>query len=90
MNGQASENTIPPHWQLPVSNQAIHTSPLTFAGFDNLYVPHRLFLITKEQADSSPNTPDPDANTHLYYATINPTPSAILDLKQCDGASACS
>jgi len=84
-----NEDTIP-NWKLTVSQRAIHTPLLTFPGVDNLYVPHRLFLITKEQADSSPETPDPDASAHLYYATINSTPSAILDLKQCNGTSACS
>ena len=82
MNGQASENTIPPHWQLPVSNQAIHTSPLTFAGFDNLYVPPSLFLITREQTDNPPIVPDPVAR--LYYARVTFT---TLDLKQCPASN---
>jgi serine/threonine protein kinase len=83
------EETIP-NWQLTVSQQAIHTPLLKFPGVDNLYVPHRLFLITKERIDSSPNTPNPAAEAHLYYAIINPNLAAILDLKQCDGSSACS
>ena len=82
MNGQASENTIPPHWQLTVNNQAIHTSPLTFAGFDNLYVPLSLFLITREQTDNPPIVPDPVAR--LYYARVT---STTLDLKQCPASN---
>ena len=69
VNGQASENTIPPHWKLTVSNQAIHTRLQTFAGFDNLYIPASLFLITTEQTDNPPIVPAPVAR--LYYAQSN-------------------
>jgi hypothetical protein len=82
MNGQASENTIPPHWKLTVSNQAIHTGQQTFAGFDNLYVPPSLFLITTEQTDNPPIVPDPVAR--LYYARVT---SATIDLKQCPASN---
>ncbi len=88
-----SEQTISPHWQLPVSQQAVHTHPLTFSGVTNLYVPHRRFLITKEHTDNPPDIPDIDPRARLYYARIDPTPSAILDLKRCpvnDEASICS
>jgi len=81
-NGQASENTIPPHWQLTVNNQAIHTGLQTFAGFDNLYVPPSLFLITKERTDNPPIVPDPVAR--LYYARVTFT---TLDLKQCPASN---
>ena len=81
-NGQASENTIPPHWKLTVSNQAIHTGLQTFAGFDNLYIPPSLFLITTEQTDNPPIVPDPVAR--LYYARVT---SATLDLKQCPASN---
>jgi serine/threonine protein kinase len=80
MNGQDSENIIPPHWELTVSNQGIHTLPLTFTGFDNLYVPPSLFLITKEQMDHPPIVPDPNLAARLYYARVT---STLLDLKQC-------
>jgi len=89
MNGEEGENTIAPHWKLPVSNQAIHTPPLTFAGFDNLYVLHSLVLITKAATDSSLVVPDTNPAARLYYATIN---STTLDLKQCpvgDRANTC-
>jgi serine/threonine protein kinase len=87
------EQTISPHWQLPVSQQAIHTHLLTFPGVTNLYLPYHRFLITKEQIASSPDIPNIDPHARLYFVTINPPPSAILDLKQCpanDGASICS
>lgn len=86
------EQTTLPHWQLTVSQQAIHAPVLTFPGVTNLYVPHRRLLITQEHIDSSPDIPDINPHARLYYATINPTPSAILDLKQCptnDKASIC-
>ena len=82
-NGQQSENAIPPHWKLTVSQQAIHTAPLTYPGFDNLYVPQSLFLITEESTDSPPIIPNIDLKARLYYATITTNPSAALDLKQC-------
>jgi serine/threonine protein kinase len=80
VNGEDSENTVPPHWELAVSNQAIHTQSLTFAGFANLYVPPSLFLITKEQTAISPIVPDPNPAARLYYARVT---SATLDLKLC-------
>jgi eukaryotic-like serine/threonine-protein kinase len=80
VNGQDSEKTISPHWKLTVSNQAIHTPPLTFAGFDNLYLPHSLFLITRTATDSSLVVPDIDPTARLYYARMN---SPSLDLQQC-------
>jgi serine/threonine protein kinase len=80
VNGEDSENTVPPHWELAVSNQAIHTPPLTFAGFANLYVPPSLFLITKEQTAIAPIVPDPNSAARLYYARVT---SAKIDLKPC-------
>jgi len=79
-NGEQGEHAIPPHWELTVSQHAIHTPPLTFPGVDNLYVPNSLFLITKEQTDNPPIVPSIDPSARLYYA---PMRSATLDLKQC-------
>ena len=82
-NGQQGENVIPPHWQLTLSQQAIHTPPLTFAGIDNLYVPRSLFLITKEQTANPPIVPDTNPAARLYYAPVTSNSSATLDLRQC-------
>lgn len=82
-NGIQSENTIPPHWKLTVSQQAIQTVPLTFAGFDNLYMPHSLFLITKESTDSAPIIPNLDLKARLYYASVTTSSSTTLDVKAC-------
>ena len=80
VNVKDGENTVPPHWELSVSNQAIHTPPLTFAGFANLYVPPSLFLITKEQTAIAPIVPDTNPDARLYYARVT---SATIDLKPC-------
>ncbi|HEY4036620.1 MAG TPA: serine/threonine-protein kinase [Ktedonobacteraceae bacterium] len=82
-NGMESENTILPHWKLTVSQQAIHTAPLTYPGFDNLYAPHSLFLITKESTASPPIIPNIDLQARLYYTTVTTNPSTALDLKPC-------
>jgi eukaryotic-like serine/threonine-protein kinase len=82
-NSTQSENTIPPHWKLAVSQQAIHTPPLTFAGFNNLYVPQSLFLITKESTDSTPIIPNLDPTARLYYAIVMASPATNLDIKAC-------
>jgi hypothetical protein len=82
-NGAQSENSIPPHWKLTVNQQAIRTSPLTFAGVDNLYMPPSLFLITKESTDSAPIIPNLDLEARLYYATVMTSSSTNLDVKAC-------
>jgi len=82
-NGKQGENIIPPHWKLTVSQQAIQTPPQTFPGVDNLYVPHSLFLITKEQTANPPIVPDTNPAARLYYAPVASNSSATLDLKQC-------
>lgn len=82
-NGVQSENSIQPHWKLTVSQGSIHTSPLTFTGVDNLYVPHSLFLITKESTDSAPIVPNLDLKARLYYATVTTSSSTNLDIRAC-------
>jgi serine/threonine protein kinase len=82
-NGMQSENSIQPHWKLTVSQGDIHTSPLTFTGVDNLYIPHSLFLITKESTDSAPIVPNLDLKARLYYATVTTSSSTDLDIRAC-------
>jgi serine/threonine protein kinase len=82
-NGLQGENSIQPHWELPVSQGAIHTPPLTFAGVDNLYSPQSLILITKESTDSTPIIPNLDLKARLYYATVTTHSSTNLDIKVC-------
>lgn len=82
-NGVQSENSIQPHWKLTVSQGDIHTSPLTFAGADNLSIPHSLFLITKESTDSAPIVPNLDLKARLYYATVTASSSTNLDIIAC-------
>jgi serine/threonine protein kinase len=81
-NGLQGENSIQPHWELPVSQGAIHTPPLTFAGVDNLYSPQSLILITKESTDT-PIIPNLDLKARLYYATVTTHSSTNLDIKVC-------
>lgn len=81
-NGLQNENSIQPHWELPVSQGAIHTSPLTFAGVDNLYVPQSFILITKESTDNAPIIPNLDPKARLYYAPVTSS-STNLDIKAC-------
>jgi hypothetical protein len=87
-NDKQGEDVIPPHWQLTVSQQAIHTQPQTFSGVDNLYVPGSLFLITKEQTANPPIVPDTNPAARLYYAPVASNSSATADLKQCPTSDA--
>lgn len=73
-----------PHWQLqPDHNNSIHVSHLTYPTFNNLLLPNSLFVVTLQDAGTSPLVPSANPTDRIYYARLDKQPSPVLDLYQC-------
>lgn len=83
-----SEAKAIPHWQLQVSNGSVH-AVYSDPNHMDLLGQGTLFLITVEDAGSTPDIPLPDPNTHLYYAIISHSSSSspTFQVKQCPASS---
>jgi eukaryotic-like serine/threonine-protein kinase len=79
-----SEAQAVPHWALQVSNGTVNDHHVD-ANHTDLLDHNTLFLITKEDASSTPVIPSPSLDNHLYYANISQSsaPSPTFDVKQC-------
>ncbi len=83
-----SEAQAVPHWALQISNGTVD-SQLVAANNADLLDHNTLFLITEEDAGSTPIIPSPDLTTHRYYAVISQTstPSPAFNVMQCPASS---
>ncbi len=80
-----NDTVEPPHWPLQVANGSIHYLYPGTAQHTDLFMQSNLFLITTEDATSTPIVPFPVPNRHLYYATITHTSvaSPTFGVRQC-------
>ena len=81
----SSEAQEYPHWQLQISNGAVHNSYSWGAKYTDLFAHYTLFLITEEDAGSTPVVPIFDLNARTYYAIISQSASSspTFEVKQC-------
>jgi serine/threonine protein kinase len=81
---QVSNESNHPHWQVqPDRNNAIHVSHLTYPGVNTLLIPNSLFVVTVQDAGSTPLVPSVSPADRLYYARLGKQPSSVLDLHRC-------
>ncbi|MBA2680029.1 MAG: protein kinase [Ktedonobacteraceae bacterium] len=81
---QVANESNHPHWQVqPDYNHAIHGTHLTYPSFNNLLLPNSLFIVTLQDAGSSPLVPSISPADRLYYARLDKQPSPVLDLHRC-------
>ena len=81
---QVANESNHPHWQVqPDRNNSIHGTHLTYPGFNNLLLPNSLFVVTLQDAGSSPLVPSISPTDRLYYARLDKQPSPALDLHRC-------
>jgi serine/threonine protein kinase len=83
-----NEVSIYPHWPLQVVNGAVHglfTSTSSTQPHTNLLTSSNWFLVTAEQATSTPIVPLPSPTAHLYYALIPhaSTSSTTFEVRPC-------
>ncbi|HXR65464.1 MAG TPA: protein kinase [Ktedonobacteraceae bacterium] len=80
-----SEASIIPHWPLQESNGTIHDLYTSSSPQLNLLAASNLFLVTAEDASSTPIIPYPLPARHLYYALITHTSSVspTFAIKSC-------
>jgi eukaryotic-like serine/threonine-protein kinase len=85
----SSEIIENPHWSLQVSNRSIQDLYPGNAQHTDLFAHSYRFLITEEDADSTPIVPFFDLSRRLYYATITHTSSSspIFEVRQCPQSS---
>ena len=81
----SSEAQAVTHWLLHVNQGVVQDPYLGDAQHTNLLVKDNLFLITEEDASSSPNVPYP--TRHLYYAIISQTSTQTFEVRQCPSSS---
>ena len=79
----SSEAQAVPHWQLHVNQGLVQDSYPGDTQHTNLLVPGNLFLITEEDADSTPNIPYPYLSRRIYYAVISQTSTQTFEVKLC-------
>jgi eukaryotic-like serine/threonine-protein kinase len=81
----SGSDTVYPHWQLPVSNGSVNYVYSASPQHNDLYTTSTLFLITAEDANSSPLIPNPSPARRLYYATITHPSSAspTFEIRRC-------
>ncbi|MBA2286180.1 MAG: serine/threonine protein kinase [Ktedonobacteraceae bacterium] len=77
----SGSESLAPHWALPISNNAIHTPPLTYQGNKNLFCPgpNSLLVISKEATNPAPLL----ATTPLYYAHVTQPASTTFQIMPC-------
>ena len=81
---QISNESSHPHWQVqPDRNNSIHMTHLTYPDFNNLLLPNSLFVVTLQDAGSSPLVPSAISTDRLYYARLDKQPSPVLELHRC-------
>ena len=81
---QVANESAHPHWQLqPDHNNSVHVAHLTYPTFNNLLLPNSLFVVTLQDAGTSPLVPSAMPTDRLYYAHLDKQPAPILDLHQC-------
>ncbi|HEX7734702.1 MAG TPA: protein kinase [Ktedonobacteraceae bacterium] len=80
-----SEALTVPHWQIQVSNGALHEHYTSSPPRTNLLASSTLFLITGEDASGTPFVPYPSPARHYYYALITHTAmsSPAFEVKRC-------
>jgi len=80
-----SEASAVPHWHLQVSNGTIQGTYQDNVQHADLLANNTVFLITAEDAGTTPIIPSPDLNTHLYYAALSHSTSSspTYQVKQC-------
>ncbi|GAC1566097.1 MAG: hypothetical protein NVS3B14_06310 [Ktedonobacteraceae bacterium] len=81
----SSEAVANPHWPLQVSNGSVQGTYSGNAQHTDLFARSYLFLITEEDANSTPDIPWPDPSRRLYYAAIAHTSSSspTFEVRQC-------
>lgn len=83
---QANSETLEiPHWALQITNGTIHHTYASSTPLTDLFASSNLFLITAEDAASTPVVPIPASGRHLYYARIthSTTSPPVFDVRQC-------
>ncbi len=81
---QVSNESSHPHWQVqPDHNNSIHGTHLTYPAFNNLLLPNSLFVVTLQDAGSSPLVPSAISTDRLYYVRLDKQPSPVLELHRC-------
>jgi eukaryotic-like serine/threonine-protein kinase len=85
LENSVSEASQIQHWPLQVTNGSVHGTYQSDAHRSDLLSNNTLFLITEEDASSTPTIPSPDLSTHLYYAAITHSTSSTptYQVKQC-------
>lgn len=85
----SSEIIEDPHWPLQVSNGSVQDLYPGNAQHTNLYAQSQRFLITAENANSTPVVPLFDLSRRLYYATIThiSSSSPTFEVRQCPQSS---
>jgi eukaryotic-like serine/threonine-protein kinase len=88
-----SEANVIPHWPIQVANGSVHATYQGDAQHTDLFAQNTKFLITAEDAGTTPIIPAPDLSAHLFYANISHSTSSspIFEVKQCpaSGANPC-
>ncbi|TMF50427.1 MAG: serine/threonine protein kinase [Chloroflexi bacterium] len=81
-----------PHWQVQVSNGAVHGLYSSSPQHTDLLAHSDWFLVTAEPANSTPVIPFPDPSKHFYYALISHTASSspTFEVRQCPGSNTVS
>ncbi|HEX6479243.1 MAG TPA: protein kinase [Ktedonobacteraceae bacterium] len=85
----SSEITEDPHWSLQVSNGSVQDLYPGNAQHTDLFAHSHRFLITEEDANSTPVVPFFDLSQRFYYATIthNSSSSPTFEVRQCPQSS---
>ena len=85
LENSVSEASQIQHWPLQVTNGSVQGTYQSNAQHADLLANNTLFLITEEDAGTTPVIPSPDLNTHLYYAVISHSTSSTptYEVKQC-------
>jgi eukaryotic-like serine/threonine-protein kinase len=83
-----SEANVIPHWPIQVANGSVHATYQDDAQHTDLFAQNTKFLITAEDAGTTPIIPAPDLSTHLFYANIShsTTSSPMFEVRQCPGS----
>ncbi len=73
------------HWPLQVTHGTVQGTYQSNPPGADLLTGNTLFLVTAENAGSTPTIPNPDLHAHLYYAPISHSTSAqpTYGVKQC-------
>ena len=91
----SKEITKDPNWSLQISNGTVHNTYSANTQHTDLFAHSNRFLVTEEDANSTPFVPNFDLSKRLYYATIThiasstytSSSSPMFDVRQCPQSS---